>query len=111
MPQIEISEETLQKIKEQFAGEFEQIEINNLQDLVGKKLFFRTVTYHLLGKVEKVNGNIIQLSSASWVADSGRFMQFIKDGIINEVEPIGDWFLNFQTVVDFGIWKVGFKKE
>jgi len=105
MPQIEISEETLQKIKEQFAGEFEQIEINNLQDLVGKKLFFRTVTYHLLGKVEKVNGNIIQLSSASWVADSGRFMQFIKDGIINEVEPIGDWFLNFQTVVDFGIWK------
>jgi hypothetical protein len=105
MPQIEISEETLSKIKEQFAGEFEQVEINNLQDLVGKNLFLRTVTYHLLGKVEKVIGNVLQLSSASWVADSGRFMQFIKDGSIDEVEPVGDWFVNFQSVVDFGIWK------
>ena len=104
MPKIEVSEETLSKIKDQFAGELEQIDINELQDLKGKKFFFRTVTYHLVGKVEKVIGNIFQLSNASWVADSGRFMNAIKDGELSEVEPLGDWFINFNSVVDFGQW-------
>ena len=55
---------------------------------IGKKLFIRTVTYHLTGKVEKVMGNFLQLSTAAWVADSGRFMQAIENGELKEVEPI-----------------------
>lgn len=105
MPNIEVSEETFAKIKDQFAGEFEVINLESLEDLVGKKLFIRTVTYHLVGKVEKIVGNIIQLSTASWVADSGRFMNAIKNGELDEVEPLGEWFINFNSVVDFGEWK------
>jgi len=106
---IEISEETYENIKDQLDDD--TFEINSLQDLVGKKIFVRTVTYHLLGKVEKIMGNIVFLSSASWVADSGRFMQFVKNGTMKEVEPLGDWFFNLSSVVDGGEWKHELPKE
>lgn len=101
---IEISEETFQKIKEQL-GEDSFKEINNLADMVGEKFFFRTVTYHLTGRVKKVIGSIIELEDAAWIADSGRFMEAIKEGKLNEVEPVGKAFLNIQTVTDFFPWK------
>ena len=71
---------------------------------IGKSYFFRTVTYHTVGKVESVTGNFVKLSGASWVADSGRFMQALKDGTLNEVEPVGEEYLNLNTVVDFFPW-------
>lgn len=72
---------------------------------MGKTFFFRTVTYHIVGKVEKVIGQTLELSTASWVADSGRFMDAIKNGSLCEVEPLGKWFVNFFSVTDFGPWK------
>ena len=77
-----------------------------LDDFLGKKFFFRTVTYHLVGKVEKIIGeNILKLSSASWIADSGRFMQAIRDGKLNEVEPVGCAYINIDTCTDFFPWQ------
>ena len=35
-----------------------------------KSYFIRTVTYHLVGKVAKIDGNFMMLKDASWVADS-----------------------------------------
>ena len=105
MPTIEVSEETLTKIKDQLGDDFQAKEIDSLSDLEGLKLYFRTVTYHQVGKVKNVSGRIIQLECASWVADSGRFMQAIKDGKLDEVEPVGDMYLNFESVVDFFPWK------
>ena len=73
--------------------------------LVGNKYFFRTVTYHLVGKVvAQHGGGIIELDEASWVADSGRFMQAIKSGTLNEVEPVGKAYLNLKSVTDFFPW-------
>jgi hypothetical protein len=74
------------------------------KELVGKKFFFRTVTYHLVGKVEKIIGNFAVLSNASWVADSGRFMNAIKEGTLEEVEPVGKAFINLNSLVDFFPW-------
>jgi hypothetical protein len=106
MKTLQISEETYEKIKEQLEEE-EKFEINALQDFVGKSFFFRTVTYHIIGKVVKVLPmGILQLEKASWVADSGRFTQAIQNGILDEVEPIGDgWFISLATCTDFGFWK------
>lgn len=103
MRTINISEETYEAIKSQL-GEDEKIDISSLQDMIGKKFFFRTVTYHLVGKVEKIMGSIFQLSEASWVADSGRFMNAIKKAELLEVEPVGTAFINIQTVTDFFPW-------
>ena len=100
---LEVSEETYEKIREQL-GE-NDVDVSELDDMIGGKFFFRTVTYHLVGKVEKRIGSILQLSGASWVADSGRFMNAIKDGELNEVEPLGVAFINLDTVTDFFPWK------
>jgi hypothetical protein len=104
MPQIEVSEECLAKIKEQFS-ELELKEISNYEDLIGSKFYFRTVTFHLIGEVKKIVGRFAYLKGASWIADSGRFMNAIKDGTLSEVEPVGDAFINLDTVVDFFPWR------
>lgn len=104
MPILEISAETLEKIKDLLPEE-EKIDISNLEDFVGKKLFIRTVTYHLVGKVKAKIGNFFHLSGASWVADSGRFSDAIKKGTLSEVEPVGDAWVNINSVTDMFIWK------
>jgi hypothetical protein len=104
MKTLNVSDETYELIKDQL-GENEKIDVSDLNDLVGKTLFLRTVTYHIIGKVEKLIGKIVFLSQAIWVADSGRFMQAIKGGELNEYEEMGDWFVNLDTVTDFGFWK------
>ena len=100
---IEVSDETWEKIKGQLK-EDDYKEIQSLQDMVGEKFFFRTVTYHMTGRVKRIIGSIVELENAAWVADSGRFMNAIKEGKLNEVEPVGRAYINIQTVVDFFPW-------
>ena len=107
---IEISDETYEKIKSQLADD-EKVDISSYDDLIGKCFFFRTITYHCVGKVIKRFGSFLQLQDASWIADSGRFMQFIKEGKLNEVEPVGTEFVNLNSVVDFFPWKHALPKE
>lgn len=73
---------------------------------VGDQLFIRTVTFHLVGKVEEVDGEWVRLSGASWVADSGRFHKAIADGVsaLSEVEHVGDAYVNMATAVDAFPW-------
>jgi len=107
---LEISDETYDKIKDQLGGD-EVCEISEYDDLVGKKFFFRGVTYHLVGYVNKRVGKFLQLNNASWVADSGRFMQAIGEGNLSEVEPVGIAFINLDAVVDFFPWKHDLPRE
>lgn len=111
MPTIEVSEETLEKIKEQL-GELEIKEIEALEDFIGEKLFIRTVTYHALGRVKKIiGGKILELEEACFVADSGRFGDCLAKGMIDELEITGRHFVNFDAVTDFFIWKHDLPKE
>jgi hypothetical protein len=103
MREIQISDETYERIKSQL-GE-DTIDVDSLADFVGQKLFIRTVTYHMVGKVTKLVGQFFELKDASWVADSGRFMGAIKDGTLDEVEPVGTAWLNVQSIVDIFPWK------
>lgn len=106
---LEISDETYEKIKEQLG--VDDREIANYEDMVGSKYYFRTVTFHLVGEVKKIVGRFVYLKGSSWVADSGRFMNTIKDGTLSEVEPVGDAFVNLDTVVDFFPWKHALPKD
>ena len=102
---LEVSDETYERIKEQLKEE-EKVDLKSYGDLIGRKVYLRTVTYHLVGEVTEIAfGKFVQLKNASWVADSGRFMQAIKDGTLNEVEPVGIAFVNLDTVTDFYIVK------
>jgi len=54
---------------------------------VGKNVFIRTVTMAYTGKLLAVYPNELVLSDASWIADTGRFSNFLKTGEAGEVEP------------------------
>lgn len=57
---------------------------------VGHNYFIRTVTHHLTGTLIAVTSKELWLKNASWIADDGRFMEAIRDGKLNEVEPFPD---------------------
>lgn len=74
------------------------------EKLVGEKVFIRTVTYHSVGKVVSCEGGLLKLEDASWIACSGRFSNTIKDGDLEEVEPVGDMWINIDAIVDMFPW-------
>ncbi len=81
---------------------------------VGKNYFIRTVTYHLTGQLIKVTAKELVLKNAAWIACDGRFMQFLRDGILDEVEPFPD---DMEVIVGRGAlidgveWKHALPRE
>ena len=72
---------------------------------VGDKVFIRTVTYHLIGKVVQVRKNWVQLSLPSWVASSGRWHTALHEGVLDEVEMCMDHcWVNLDTATDIHPW-------
>ena len=50
--------------------------------------FIRTVTFHWLGVVIDADEEWVRLRDASWVADSGRYADALKDPkVLRELEP------------------------
>lgn len=68
------------------------------------------MTYFVVGRVKKQIGQFFELEDASWIPDTGRFMQFLN-GELNEVEPTGKHFVNIETVVDFFEYKHNLPKD
>ena len=110
MKTSEISDELAEQLATELC-EGGATDITALSDFVGRKLFIRTVTYHLVGKVKAVSGSLMELSEASWVADSGRFHEAIKSGTLNEVEPVGKCWVNVNSVTDMFPWEHPLPKE
>jgi len=73
MPTIEVSDETLEKIKDQLGSEIQVKEINNLEDLIGETYLFQCARYIYHGKVKSINGTYIELEDASVVFETGQY--------------------------------------
>jgi len=73
MPMIDVSDETLEKIKDQLGDDFEPIEVNGMGDLVDKKWAFQCARYIYFGKVKSVNPTFIELDEAQIVFDTGDY--------------------------------------
>ena len=110
MKTFEISDELAEQLADQLC-EGAATDISALSDFVGQKLFIRTVTYHLVGKVKAVAGNLIELTDASWVADSGRFHLALKNGTLSEVEPVGKCWVNAGSITDMFPWNHALPKD
>ncbi len=68
---------------------------------IGKSYHIRTVTYATAGKLKAITKNEFVFESASWVADTGRFNEYIKDtSRVKENEYIGEIIVNRDAVVD-----------
>lgn len=71
--------------------------------IVGANYFIRTVTHHYTGRLVDVHDKELVLIDAAWIADDGRFMQAVKSGAFNEVEPFPDGahiIIGRATVID-----------
>lgn len=74
--------------------------------VVGKNYFIRTVTYFHTGKLKALYKDALVLSEAAWIADTGRFYDFLKTGKVNEVEPfVDDVVIPLGSCVDFTEWR------
>lgn len=73
----------------------------------GTKLFIRTVTMYLTGKLVSAGDKELVLEDACWIADSGRFGEFLRTGKINECEafPDGIVLVGRGSVIDLCEWK------
>lgn len=79
---------------------------------VGDKVFLRTVTHHLTGRVKKIIGKFLVLEDAAWIADNGRFMNFIQEGKVNEVEPVTcQVIVNTDSLIDGYEWRHDLPRE
>lgn len=54
---------------------------------VGNAYSIRTVTNFHTGRLLREETNHLVLINAAWIADTGRFADFLKTGKANEVEP------------------------
>ena len=57
---------------------------------IGSNYLIRTVTMIFTGKLEAVYEQELVISSASWIAETERWSDSVKDGKFKEVEPYPD---------------------
>jgi hypothetical protein len=73
--------------------------------IVGEKVFIRTVTHYYTGKIKAIVGQWLILDEAAWIADTGRFHDFLKDGKCNEYEGfISDVKIPLGSIIDVTEW-------
>lgn len=54
---------------------------------IGKDYFLRTVTHYFTGRLVWVGDKEIVLEDVAWIADTGRFNEFLQGKTVNEAEP------------------------
>lgn len=75
---------------------------------IGASYLVRTVTNYFSGNLVAVYEHELVLTKAAWIADTGRFSQSLKTGIMSEVEPIpGDVIIGRGAIVDVCEWPEG----
>jgi hypothetical protein len=73
---------------------------------IGKNYFVRTVTMYYVGTLVDIKGQWLVLNEASWICDTGRFHDFLKDGKCNEYEAFVDQVrIPMGSVIDVTDWK------
>ena len=73
--------------------------------VLGKAYLIRTVTMHYTGRVVVVTDSDVLLEDAAWIADTGRFSGCIKDGTVNECEPVAvPVRVSMPSIVDAYDW-------
>jgi hypothetical protein len=74
--------------------------------VIGESVFIRTATYHQTGRVVGVSKLFVFLEDAAWVADSGRFSDALRTGMLSEVEPAeGIVRVALGSIVDVYEWR------
>lgn len=74
--------------------------------IVGDKVFIRTVTLYYTGEILAVDDAWVTLGTAAWIADTGRFHQFLTEGKCNEYEGFPESVsVPLGSVIDVSPWR------
>lgn len=68
--------------------------------LIGKGIYIRQATYHLVGKLALVGAQELVLDNASTVFDTGDLAAFLKSGKATAIEPMGRVIVSRAAIVD-----------
>jgi hypothetical protein len=72
---------------------------------VGQQYLIRTVTMFMTGRIKQITETDLLLEDAAWVADTGRWYNALKDGVLSEVEPYPDGcIVSRAAIVDVSPW-------
>lgn len=83
-----------------------QVKQSTFPAKVGDTVFIRTVTLYYTGKISEIKGEWITLTEAAWVADTGRFHQFLTEGKCNEFEGIPEHVsIPTGSIIDVIPWR------
>ena len=88
-----------------------EIPVDTAPFSVGTAYIIRTVTHTYTGRLTWVSDKELVLEDAAWVADSGRWMNAIKDGTLDEVEPMGTVIVGRGAIIDATVWTHPLPKE
>ena len=70
---------------------------------IGKNVIVRTVTMIYTGRLISVTDSDFILNECSWIPETGRYMDFVENGNVNECEPYPselDVFINRGSLLD-----------
>ncbi len=93
-----------------------ELQLNDLKELIGQsttshsfkigeKYLIRCITFYYVGEICAITDSDIVLQNASWVANTGRFHNALKDGSLEEVEPfINNVIVPRGCIVDATQW-------
>jgi hypothetical protein len=76
---------------------------------IGKHYVIRSVTMINVGKLIEVTNDELVLENACWIADTGRWNEFLKNGTYSESEPFPDGkvIMGKHAVIDAVLWLHG----
>ena len=79
----------------------------------GETVFIETFGKHFLGRVKAADYTTVTLEDASWVADSGRFGEFLARGLADgmEVEPVGEVTIQLMYISAKYPWRHALPKD
>lgn len=76
-----------------------------MKKLVGCAVFVRGVNNYYTGRLVAIRDGFLELESAAWIADAGRFSEALSHGNLVEVEPyVGTAFISIASVCDVCVW-------
>lgn len=87
------------------------------QDLVGKPVFVRTVTFYYIGRLRIISEDgFYVLTEASWIPSTNRWANVVFRGVseLREIEPYPDCtpaLINKDTVVEILPWNFELPRE
>ncbi len=76
--------------------------------LIGNQVMVRTVTMIYVGNLVAVGEHELTLVNVSWIPETGRWEQFVKEGAVSECEPYpaGQFVLIGRgSIIDVTEWR------